>query len=93
MVTLLSTAEVKTSGLTVVPLGERILLVTSVPLGAPSKGDRKGVRLKTQREEVMRQTGLVSQCSLSCTVLKNTVTTAEPSNNNLEEVKEKNLIK
>ena len=29
-------------GLTVAPIGERMLLVTDVPLGAPRKGERKG---------------------------------------------------
>ena len=29
-------------GLTVAPLGERILLVKSGPLGAPRRGERKG---------------------------------------------------
>ena len=37
MVTLLYTAGVKTPVLTVVPLGERILLVTAGPLGTPRK--------------------------------------------------------
>ena len=46
MVTLLSTAGVQTPGLTVVPLGERRLLVTSGPLGVPRKGERKGGRFK-----------------------------------------------
>ena len=33
-------------GLSVSPLGERILLVTVGPLGAPRKGERKGEGLK-----------------------------------------------
>ena len=68
MVTLLSTDGVQTPGLTVVPLGERRLLVTSGPLGAPRKGEKKEGGLKTQREEVTRQTGLVAPCSLSSTI-------------------------
>ena len=42
------------------PLGERIILVTVVPLGATRKRDLKREGLKTQREEVTRQTGLVA---------------------------------
>ena len=47
MVTLISTAKVQTPGLTVAPLGERRLLVTVTPLGAPRNRERKGGRLKT----------------------------------------------
>ena len=42
MVTLLSTGGVKTLGLTVAPLGERILSVKAGPLEAPRKGVLKG---------------------------------------------------
>ena len=42
MVTLLSTAGVQTPGITVAPLGERRILVTSGLLGAPRKGKLKG---------------------------------------------------
>ena len=46
MVTLLSTAGVQTPGLTLIPLGERRILVRAVPLGAPRKVDKEGGRLK-----------------------------------------------
>ena len=49
-------------GLTVAPLGERIILVTAVLLGEPRKGEIKGGFLKPQREKVTRQTGLVEPC-------------------------------
>ena len=73
------------------PLGERILLVTAGPLGAPRKGERKGGGLITHREEVTGQTGLVAPCSLRCKVPKDPVPTDKPSNKTLEEAKEQNL--
>ena len=92
MFTLLSTAGVPTPVLTVVPPGEIRFLVTAVPIGLHRKGEQKGGGLKTQREEVTSQTSLVAPCSPSCTVLKDTVPTADPSNKTLEEAKEQNLI-
>ena len=85
MVTLLSTAGVQTPRLTMVPLGERRLLVRAVPLGAPRQEEKKGEGLKNQREEVTRQAGIVAPCLLRCTVLKNTYPSANTSNKALME--------
>ena len=68
-------------------LGERIILVISVPLGAPRKGERKGGGKKPQREEVTRITGLVVPFILICIVPKYPEPTAKPSNKTLEEDK------
>ena len=65
-------------GLTVAPLGERILLVTAGPLGAPRKGERKGGGLITHREEVTGQTGLVTLISTSCADLRDTAYATNP---------------
>ena len=92
MITLLSTAGLQTPGLTLEPLGERRLLLTAGPLGAPRKGYRKGEGLKTYGEEVMRRTGLVASCFSSCRIPKDTSPTANPSNKTMEEAKERNTI-
>ena len=54
MVTLLYTDREKTSGLTVVPLGEKRLLVMAGPLGDPRKGEQKGEDSNNQRDEFTR---------------------------------------
>ena len=64
-----------------------------IPLGDPRKGEQKGGRLKTQREEVPRRTGLVVSFSHSCTALKDTKLTAELSKNTLAEAEKRNLLR
>ena len=63
------------------------------PLGAPRKGEKKrGEVKKKHREEMTRRTGLVAPCSWICTVIKETVPTANPSNKTPAEAKKRNLL-
>ena len=60
--------------------------MTVSPLGAPRKGERKGGGgLKTQKEEVTRQTGLAVPCYLICTIPKEKAPTSDLSNKTLME--------